>query len=357
MGKFLTVRSMMARMCCPPLPMIRPSAPSHMIVSVTELGSALNWGPPPPPPPPPPAVKVLASSIIRLISAAHSFAPTPVISVIPSGRLIWMLTWNRLCRSFMVLPPRPMIRPSWPPVPSIVIGAPAAAPTDAPAAANARGGNSVASFASCDRSLDRDRDLFLVSSSSREKSDAPPPVVPPAPAACSATALSAMACALRMMVCMSGASAAGGFSSAAPRSSEAGATGAGSGAGAAVSDGSSAGSVTVVGAGAWVLGGTLQRDAWEGRGGEFRSRQHLESVVADPKESAGRFFLVAAGSRRGSRVRASARDATGERSPSVALPPTRSRVWHQPTRGSRPTQCVPRPPFRPRQQSPTPSRS
>ena len=46
------------------------------------------------------------------ISAAHASAPAPVISVTPSGRLIWMFTACRACMSLIIAPPRPMMRPS-----------------------------------------------------------------------------------------------------------------------------------------------------------------------------------------------------------------------------------------------------
>ena len=54
------------------------------------------------------------------ISAAHCSAPAPDTSVMPWSFFTWILTWYWSCILMMFCPPRPMMRPSWPAVWSVM---------------------------------------------------------------------------------------------------------------------------------------------------------------------------------------------------------------------------------------------
>ena len=168
------------------------------------------------------------------ISAAHCSAPAPDTSVMPWSFFTWILTWYWSCILMMFCPPRPMMRPSWPAVWSVMGAGPSTAPgasaTGAAGAAPSAGGASkpdvrwrCAGFSNASGGS--------MSSPSRSRltprSSSPPDM---------AAALSAMACALAFIASKSIAAGAAGSGSAG------GAAASGSGSGSAAASGSGSGS-------------------------------------------------------------------------------------------------------------------
>ena len=242
------VRSRRVRMFCPPLPMMRDSTPAQGTILVAPPATGCES--PATYPDPPDASAALAVSMMVRISAAHCSAPAPDTSVTPWSFLTWIRTWYVSCILMMFCPPRPMMRPSWPAVWSVIGGASPPGPAAPSGAGGAAPSGAAPSAGGASKPEVRWRCAGFskasggsMSSPSRSRltprSSSPPDM---------AAALSAMACALAFMASKSIAAAAAG-AAASGSASAGGAAGSGSGSAGAAASGSGAAAVGASGSG------------------------------------------------------------------------------------------------------------
>ena len=108
------VSSCSRRMVSPPLPMTRPSDPSHAIDSSASNGPLGGTNLPPPPPPPPPLSPASAMTFFTAAEPRMTCSVVPDTTHSPAPRSMDILaplsSWSRR----MVSPPLPMMRPSYP---------------------------------------------------------------------------------------------------------------------------------------------------------------------------------------------------------------------------------------------------